>query len=98
MRLEAVDPYANAVRETGRDIEEAYGQAEDYVKSLLPEGPDLDFPDFDFPSLSGGQYVGGGGYSGDKADLVTVQLTDPELVKGFEYDSLNNPLMNRRAI
>lgn len=95
---EAVDPYANAVRETGRDIEEAYGQAEDYVKNLLPEGPDLDFPDFDFPSLSGGQYVGGGGYSGDKADLVTVQLTDPELVKGFEYDSLNNPLMNRRAI
>lgn len=95
---EAADPYANAVRETGRDIEEAYGQAEDYVKSLLPEGPDLDFPDFDFPSLSGGQYVGGGGYSGDKADLVTVQLTDPELVKGFEYDSLNNPLMNRRAI
>ncbi len=82
-----IDPTAETVREFGRDVRDA-----------LPEGPDLDFPDFDFPSLSGGQYVGGGGYSGDKADLVTVQLTDPELVKGFEYDSLNNPLMNRRAI
>ena len=110
-----VDPLVTGVRETGRAIEEGYGQAEDFVKeevapvvrefgrdirNAMPEvdGPDISFPDIDLGGLFGS--LGGlasvatsGGGNVDPVDLVTMQLTDPELIEGFEYDQLYNPLL-----
>ena len=57
----------------------------------------IDTPDFNVPdinlSLSGGSV----GKVGD-ADIVNVILEDPELVSGFQYEELYNPLMGERTI
>lgn len=79
---EFADPLANDVRQVGRDIRNI-------------DFPDVSLPSFDLPSFS--LPSGGGGSIGD-ADLVNITLSDPELVKGFDYATLNNPLTNKRVI
>ena len=84
---EFADPLANDVRQVGRDIRNID----------LPDisTPSFNLPSFDLPSFS---LPSGGGCSIGDADLVNITLSDPELVKGFDYATLNNPLTNKRVI
>jgi hypothetical protein len=77
---------APVVRGVGRDI-----------RGLVPDvdAPSFNFPDLDFSGLFsslGGLYGAGasGGITPEQARLVNIQLTDPELVEGFD---LSNPFL-----
>ena len=76
---EAVDPLANEVREVGRDIRDAASEV---------EIPSINLPDF----IGATGATGSSDYaaSTDPLDLVTVNLDNPELVRGFD---LSNPFL-----
>ena len=79
---EAVDPLANEVREVGRDIRDAASEI---------EMPSINLPDLpDFTGATGATGSSGYAASTDPLDLVTVNLDNPELVRGFD---LSNPFL-----
>jgi hypothetical protein len=107
--LDAADAAVRAVpttKEQWNEVEDAYHEniedpAEEFVQGLNDgfegsDSPDVDVetPDVDLDlSLDGF----GSGSVGD-ADIVNVVLEDPELVSGFQYEELYNPLMGERTI
>jgi len=93
-------------KEQWNELEEAYHEniedpAEEFMQGLNDgfegsDSPDVDVetPDVDLDLSLDGL---GGGSVGD-ADIVNVILEDPELVSGFQYEELYNPLMGERTI
>tara|TARA_R110000765_G_scaffold108476_3_gene199515 strand:- start:2329 stop:4101 length:1773 start_codon:yes stop_codon:yes gene_type:complete len=102
---EEIKPVVTTVKESLSDFNEeeikpVIADVKDFIKDI--DLPDIDLPNIDFPSLNFPSLLSGGGTGisspNKRADLVNIALTDPELVKGMEYDDLSNYLTKERTI